>query len=54
MPPRARVPQRRYSDRKEVRDDVRPEVLELKRFVETNGHFSLVRCVATNRKLSPR
>lgn len=41
--PRPPVPRRRYSDRKEVRDDFSHDVSALKRFVEMNGHFSLVR-----------
>ena len=36
--------QRKHSDRKEVIGDLRADAeVQLKRFIETNGHFSLVR-----------
>lgn len=35
-----------HSDRKEVLGDLRDDAeIQLKRFIETNGHFSLVRYV---------
>lgn len=47
--------QRLNSDRKSSKDDLRQDAeVELKRFIETNGHFSLVRYVgALTQQLSP-